>query len=112
MNDEVISHNFNSLACCEPCLNFNIDENSIKIKNADLLNLFSISQEGNQTGENNNMDIDAINNINFKFYDTHEFHTLNNKKSKNKHFSLFHSNIESLRAKEDKLTNHKPRLQI
>ena len=102
-NEEIIKDSYNSLESCKPCLDYHIEEAKITIKNTDLLNLFDVTQRGNQIGENNDNDINTINNINFKYYDLHEFHTLNKKHLKNEQFSLLHSNIESLHAKEDKL---------
>ena len=80
-----------------------MEETSITIKNVEILNLFDNSKKGRTIGENDNIDIDSVNNINFNFYDLHEFHTLNNTQSDKQYFSLLHSNIESLCAKEDRL---------
>ena len=50
----------------------------------------------------NTDEINEYNNINFNFYDMHQFHTLTQKIDKNS-FSLMRTNIESLCAKEDRL---------
>ena len=42
-------------------------------------------------------------NSNFKHYDNHEFHKLKQKYSNNKNFSIFHTNVCSLQAAQEKL---------
>jgi len=80
-----------------------MEETSINVKNVDILDIFTNSKKGITVGENDHIDTDSVNNINFNFYDLHEFHTLNNAQSDKQLFSLLHSNIESLCAKEDRL---------
>ena len=100
-DNELFENKFNSLECCKSCSNHDEDLN-ITIKNTDILNLFdNIAQKDSQLFENE--DTDMINNINFNFYDLHEFHNLTRNGFKNKNFSLMHSNIESINAKEDNL---------
>ena len=65
--EDIINSKFNSLECCIPCLHCDMEETSITIKNVEILNLFDNSKKGRTIGENDNIDIDSVNNINFNF---------------------------------------------
>ena len=99
-DNELLDLNYNSINICKPCLNLKAEDIKISIKNLDILNIFdNQSKDCSHKGDV----IDDINNINFNFYDLHEFHNLVDKGTKKDSFSLIHSNIESLCAKEEKL---------
>ena len=101
--DEEISQNvFNSLDICHPCLNSSNIETSNIFKSSEILNIFESSNKSTSSQFQSD-DINELNNVNFKYYDLHEFHSLSKKVLKTEHFSLMHTNIESLCAKEERL---------
>ena len=100
-DEEIHNDNFNSINICQPCLNLNEAEINLKFKSSELLNIFDNTQKDSFCQIESD-EINELNNIDFKYYDTHKFHSMS-KKIVNDNFSLLHTNIESLCAKEDKL---------
>ena len=100
-DEEICNENFNSLDICQPCMNLSETEINTTFKSSEYLNIFE-STPNHASCQFENDKINELNNINFKFYDLHEFHSLSKKITVN-NFSLIHTNIESLCAKEEKL---------
>ena len=106
-NDELTKEQFNSLEICKPCLSLEAEEGdkiNIDFIKTDILDLFdNIHENKSHNFDSDNTDLNILNNVNFDFYDLHKFHTYTKKGKCNSNFSLLHSNIESLCAKEDRL---------
>ena len=102
--EEILKDNHNNINVCKPCSILTEEDISLPIQNTEILNLFeNIHNVDSQESYYNDSDINSTHNVNFDFYDMHKFHKLTRRDNNKDTFSLIHSNIESLCAKEERL---------
>ena len=71
-----------------------------------IINLKELNFDNNQSYSNKDLNDHVIDPTNFSYYQTHDFHKLNNKnsnKTNNSNFSVLHINMRSLQGHFDNL---------